>query len=92
MGKISDFFAWALATSVLIWALAMIFASSDCQRVHRSAIPIEYSFTVVQYLSKNWTTVDTQISILEWKVAAVLDARSLFEKTIYGEGKACKQQ
>lgn len=89
MSKIGDFFGWVFLTALLFWVLAMFFAPTPCQRVQRAAWPVEYSFALVQYLAKNWTDLPTQVALVEWKVSSVLATRSFFEKTVYGEGKAC---
>lgn len=92
MSKIGDFLGWVVASLLAIWILAMLFSNTPCQRVHRSAWPVELAFSAGQYLSKNWTGIDTQLVVVEWKVKSVLGARSLFEKTVYGENAVCKTQ
>ena len=91
MSKIFEFFTWVFASLILFWVLAMFFSMSPCQRVNRSAWPVVFIFSSAEYLTKNWTTPETQLSMLGWKASSAVNVQSFFEKTVYGDTLKCSK-
>ena len=91
MSKIGDFFTWLFISLLLLWVTGMIFANDQCTRVYRSSWPVTFVMGAAETVSKNWTTDETKLKLLQWKAQGVIFSQTVFEKTVYGEVTKCKK-
>lgn len=89
MGKITDVFAAIFGSLLLVWVGALIFSAEPCDRVHKAAWPVTFSFGVVELLTRNWTTPETKFILLDWKASSAVGVQMFFEQTVYGDVLQC---
>jgi hypothetical protein len=81
MKMISETISKAFAFCLVIYIASLIIAGDTCTRVHRSSLPIIYSFQAFSFFTKNWTSTETKISILRTEINSAIFFEKFFEKT-----------
>lgn len=81
MKHIYEWISKGFAILLGIYVLSLIVTTDTCTRVHRSSIPVLYSFRLVDFLTQNWTSTDTKITMLKAEIASAVFIERIFEKT-----------
>lgn len=84
MKHLGEFFGSLFVGLLLIWILAMVFSSDRCQTVHRTVWPVTYAISAFEFLSQNWTTDATKLTVLKIKADTAVFIETYAEKTFLG--------
>lgn len=85
-----EFIGFILISFLIIWISAMVLTSSPCTRVHRSGWPVWYMFGAVEFVSQNWTSDDTKLTLLSYKTKSTIAVQQVALTTLYGKDIKCK--
>jgi len=76
-----DLFSKFFAAVLVLFVVMLVLTSDPCNKVHRSSIPVLYTFRLVDYISQNWTSEDAKIWLLKAEIESALTTERFFEKT-----------
>ena len=85
MKFIAEWLSRIFAFLLLIWILMLVFSDTRCERVHRSSMPVMYSFRIFNAVGSNWMGTDTKISLLKLQIDWSLATEKVFERTVYSD-------
>jgi len=86
---IGEIITWFFVSLFLLWLIALAVAPSPCARVYRAAWPVTGLFSVAEFVSQNWTSPGTKLTMLHWKARSAVFASTMFETTVYGDTLSC---
>lgn len=81
MKFIGEFFSKVFAFLLIAYLASLLLTTDKCTKVHRSSLPVIYSFRLASLLSENWITQDTKIWMLKTQIESAIFVERLFEKT-----------
>lgn len=87
MKHILELISSAIALLFLVWALSMALAKDKCTVVHRSGLPILYTFQIAENLLSNWMSQDSMLGLLKLELNCVLGFEHFVETTFYGTSR-----